>query len=100
MTFGLTPEQLVFIRETIVAPLKAHGADVYVYGSRARGDHRPFSDLDLMVEAPATIAPALSAARERVEKGNFPYKIDLVLLSEFAEAYKPGYLRDRTLFPA
>jgi predicted nucleotidyltransferase len=35
----------------VVKPLLALGAEVFVFGSRARGDSQPFSDLDLMIEA-------------------------------------------------
>lgn len=38
-------------RDAILAAAARHGAyNVRVFGSRARGDHRPDSDLDLLVE--------------------------------------------------
>ncbi|MCC7403061.1 MAG: nucleotidyltransferase domain-containing protein [Bdellovibrionales bacterium] len=77
------------------------GAQIYCYGSRARGDHKPFSDLDLMVEV-NTISPELeskvSEIQEQLTASNFPYKFDLVLSPQFADSYRPGYLRDRVRF--
>lgn len=98
--FGLTEEELGYICNIVVAPVTAQGGKVYCYGSRARGDYHPFSDLDLMVEAPSDIEPLLSGIREQLSIGNFPYKVDLVQLKDFADSYKSGYERDKTPFPA
>lgn len=98
--FGLTAEELHYICNTVVAPVMAQGGVVYCYGSRARGDHHPFSDLDLMVEASSDLELLLAGIREQISNGNFPYKVDLVQLRDFADSYKPGYQRDKTAFPA
>ncbi|MBE9540577.1 MAG: nucleotidyltransferase domain-containing protein [Proteobacteria bacterium] len=37
-------------------PLKNQGANVWIFGSRARGDHQEYSDLDLMVSADIDIS--------------------------------------------
>lgn len=97
MRFGLTREQWDLVNETIVLPLKARGAAVYCYGSRARGDHRPFSDLDLMVESAAVKGLDLPSLSEKIQSSNFPYKVDLVHLNDFADAYRAGYERDKVL---
>ena len=95
MTFGLTTEEYGFIRANVVAPLEAKGAKVFCYGSRARGDQRPFSDLDLMVEADTDLSSLVADLQEMLQNSNFPYKVDLVEYRHFADAYKPGYLKDK-----
>ena len=98
MRFGLTPEQLSFISTKIVQPIRSSGADVYVYGSRARGDHKPFSDLDLMIEGPSH-DQLIHQLQEKLQTSNFPYKVDLVKFEEYADSYKPSYLKDRIRWP-
>ncbi len=99
MRFGLDSKQHRFISETVVEPLSALGAQVYCYGSRARGDHSPFSDLDLMVEAQEEetekLRREISRIEELVENSLFPFKLDLVLLTEFASAYRDSYEKDK-----
>jgi predicted nucleotidyltransferase len=95
MKYGLTAEQVTYLRETVVVPLAAQGAVVYLYGSRARGDHQPFSDIDLMIEGEPIKPAELSRIRESLVEGPLPYKVDLVLISEFADSYRAGYLQDR-----
>jgi predicted nucleotidyltransferase len=98
MKFGLTQDQYDFIKGVVALPLQAKGAAVYCYGSRARGDHRPFSDLDLMVESKSPKELGLEAIRDELRDSSFPFKVDLVHLSEFAESYKPSYKKDRVPF--
>lgn len=98
MKFGLTPEQYRYIFETVVKPLSPLGAKVWCYGSRARGDFKKFSDLDLMIEAPTDLSSTIGAMSETLEKSNFPYKVDLVQLRDFAATYRPGYEKDKLPF--
>ena len=98
MKFGLTPDQYEFIHRTVVIPLAAKGGSVWCYGSRARGDHRPFSDLDLMVDSTTDLSPEVGHIRERLDESNFPFKVDLVQLSEFAKSYRPGFEKDKVQF--
>ena len=96
--FGLTDQQYKLVEKTIVEPWEKKGATIYCYGSRARGDHKEFSDLDLMVESPKDLTTEISRAQENISNSHFPYKVDIVQLSEFAESYKPGYEKDKVLF--
>lgn len=98
MKFGLTTDQYQFVVETVVGPLRKQGAKVYCYGSRARGEQQEFSDLDLMVESPDDLSRQIAVFCEDLTSSNFPYKVDLVEFSQFADTYKPGYFKDRVEF--
>ena len=95
MKFGLSDEQFKFINEHVVSPLKAKGAKVWIYGSRARGDHQPFSDLDLMVESKDDLSSLISQIEEFITNSNFPFKLDLVELRLFAESYRASFDSDK-----
>lgn len=98
MRFGLSADQYAFILEKVVVPLAEKGAKVWCYGSRARGDHHRFSDLDLMVESTQDLTPVLGEINELLENSSFPLKVDLVQLSQFAAAYRPNFEAEKTLF--
>ena len=58
---------------------------VYLFGSRARGDNTPFSDVDIGLLASKDISDKMTILREILEESNFPYKVDLVDLSSNKE---------------
>jgi len=95
MIFGLTPEQYQYIHATVVAPLKNQGATVWIFGSRARGDHKEFSDLDLMVESEKDVSSYIGNIQEILENGNFPYKVEIVQSKDFADSYRESFARDK-----
>jgi predicted nucleotidyltransferase len=97
--FGLTTDEHAFIGSRVVKPLAKNGARVYCFGSRARGTHKQFSDLDLMVEADHDCSALIGELQEQLTESNFPYKVDLVEFQHYAQAYVPGYLLERVLFP-
>lgn len=100
MKYGLTPQQHQFIEMEVIQPLKEYGHTVYIFGSRARGDFKKFSDLDLMIEGAPTkkSQQVVSSLREKLSNSNFPYKVDLVFLNEFAESYRTNYEQERHLW--
>ena len=57
---------------------------IYLFGSRARGDTTPYSDVDVAIDAPAPLHGRLSRIRWELEASNLPFKVDLVDLSEAA----------------
>ncbi len=69
-------------------------AEVWVYGSRAKGTARPSSDLDLVVFA-ATNKPAdIDALREAFEDSDLPFRVDLFVWDEIPESFKPNILNE------
>jgi len=55
---------------------------IYLFGSRARGNATPYSDVDIAIESNYSIKNKLSHARFMIEESLIPYKVDLVDLSK------------------
>ena len=98
MRFGLSDSQCAFIIEHVVEPLERLGARVWCFGSRARGDYRPSSDLDLLVESSEDLRAKLFEISEGLVESNFPYKVDLVEEKNLAKSYRAQVERERVLF--
>jgi predicted nucleotidyltransferase len=93
-TFGLTPAQWSIVDTLIIKPLTERGATLFVFGSRARGDHQPFSDLDILVEGDIG-SSLLSSIAEEIEESNLPIRVDIVLARDLASTYGASVGRDK-----
>ena len=74
---GILPEY----KEKIVRLVEAliPQAQIYLYGSRARGDFQPISDIDLAVDAPYTLKPQqILEVREVLRATLLPYAFDVI----------------------
>ncbi len=73
----LKADQLEIVK-TILAKYIA-GAKVYAFGSRVKGNARPYSDLDLLiVDKTALRLETISALKEAFEESKLPFKVDIV----------------------
>ena len=81
---GLNPLLVLSDKEWSVvdAILRTHlptSVKVHVFGSRARGQAKAWSDLDLVFEAPAPLSLELFATlAEAFEESELPWKVDIV----------------------
>jgi uncharacterized protein len=84
------------VRARIVAILRAHGViRASVFGSFARGEQRPESDLDLLIE-PKTGATLLDLARlELALEDLLGRHVDLITYSELHPALRDQVLREQ-----
>ena len=98
MKFGLTQDQYTYILNEVVLPLENKGAEVWCFGSRARNTHELFSDLDLMVVADISLKTLISNLKEKLTNSNFPFKVDIVEYSDFAESYKQNFAAEKLLY--
>ena len=74
-------------------------ARVWVYGSRARGDHRNESDIDLAVDAPAMPATDFSRLSGQLDDLGLIYRVDLLRLQGVLdEDFRSRIERDRKIF--
>jgi len=55
---------------------------IYLFGSRARGDERIHSDIDIAVESERALSEKLAQIRYTIEESLLPYKVDIVDLSK------------------
>ncbi len=98
-------ESLFGIAPTVVARLRAifdrtPGVEtVWIYGSRARGDHREASDIDLAVDAPEFDREAFSRLWAAVDGERFLYQVDLTHWQTAGnEDFRARIKRDRRVF--
>lgn len=78
--FGLSERTLGLLRGVLG---KHTGIDrAIVYGSRAKGNFRPGSDIDLALDAPALMFSELLQINGELDDLMLPYTIDLSLLKQ------------------
>ena len=77
MTAGLTTAQREALRQAL-APFADRIEQVQLYGSRARGDHRPGSDVDLVIRG-ALNQETLLAIAAAIEASDLSVHADVAL---------------------
>jgi predicted nucleotidyltransferase len=92
--FGLSQPHWELLTKLLLQPIKEAGGRVWIFGSRARGDYRRFSDLDVLIAGPIT-PNRISSIGEQLEESTLPVQVDLVLEPNLADAYRTGVLKER-----
>jgi len=82
--------ELTSIRERILAACPAASL-IVLFGSRARGDARPDSDVDLLVVAPAEVSSTQWAATLRLALWDLDSAVDVVVVSPEAFQTLKGF---------
>ena len=85
--FGLSKEQIDFIKKilfTYIPNVKA-----YVFGSRARGNYKRYSDLDVVLDShsPISIKTWLEI-QEQFSESSLPIKVDLIEMNKLDPSFK------------
>ena len=84
-------------RALICAILRKNLAEkfrVFVFGSRAGGTVKPWSDLDLSIEGPGPLPlSTLATLRDAFDESSLPWKVDLV--DRFTTSEQFGRIIDR-----
>lgn len=74
-------------------------ADVYLFGSWARGTQRNTSDIDVAIESAEPLPRALLASlREALEESTIPNRVDVVDLAETDAVFRDGARREGILW--
>lgn len=81
----LEPEHQALIRQLVNTALP--GAHVAVFGSRATGRARPFSDVDLLITEPSILSwQQRTRLLDAFESSTLPFRVDVVEADRLAPA--------------
>lgn len=85
MKFGLTTAQIKILTDLFDEHLER--GRVIVYGSRAKGNYKPYSDIDLVLQSAVPDDRLLCAKiKGDIDESNFPYLCDLQFYEEIKSA--------------
>ena len=94
MSLSLRPDHERMVRDILSAHLPA-GFAVRVFGSRATGAPKPYSDLDLALEGPDSLTLAMLAdLTEAFSTSDLPFKVDIVDLRSASPTFRAAIERD------
>jgi hypothetical protein len=86
---------VVQARQIVLRALAGLPVRVFLFGSRARGDAHPTSDIDIAVLPREPLpAGALAALRESLDEATIPQTVDLVDLSEVDTEFRERVLAE------
>ena len=72
----------------------------WVFGSRATGHERPYSDLDILISSPTPLDwRARADLQDAFEASNLPFRVDVVEEARLAPAIAPRVLAERQYLP-
>jgi predicted nucleotidyltransferase len=73
---------------------------VWVFGSRATGRARPYSDLDILISSPTPLDwRARADLQDAFEASNLPFRVDVVEEARLAPDLAPRVLAERQNLP-
>ena len=88
-------------KETIIEIISKQltEAKIYLFGSRARKDHLPESDIDIAIDNRNKIDSfLLSLIKEEIEESNIPFTVDVVDLHDISDDFKKQILKDSVIW--
>ncbi len=92
----IAPDHLRIVRDIIGRHVP--NLPVWVFGSRARGGAKPWSDLDLAVITSEPLPLAISAAlAEDFSDSDLPWRVDVVDWATTSDAFRRIIEQDRVL---
>jgi hypothetical protein len=82
-------------RRIVLDELAGQAVRIFLFGSRARGQAAPGSDIDIALLAPTRLPRALiSRLRESLEESTIPLRVDVVDLGAADEAFRQAVLAE------
>lgn len=86
---------LLRLKELVINSLKDREVKIILFGSRARGEGVPSSDVDIGIIPLVELEDKeLAILRERIEDSNIPYKVEIVNFSEVSKDFKKSALKE------
>ena len=80
----LSPDELKILRSIFAGTYQ-----VIIFGSRAKGTHKKFSDIDICLKAPQAIPrKVIALLKARCSESNLPYKVDILDYHDLDESFR------------
>ena len=99
-TFGLKLQEILDIKrlfQNFFGDLS--DAKIYLFGSRATGKNKEFSDIDIAVNSKTKdLSKRISLFNEAWEGSKLPYKIDFTPWKDIYKPYLPQIKKEKTIF--
>ena len=93
-------DEVCAILRSVLTPLSQTPAKAWVFGSRATGRARPYSDLDILISSPAPLDwRARADLQDAFEASNLPFRVDVVEEARLAPTLAPRVLAERQYLP-
>lgn len=99
MKFGLEQRHLDFVIETLNKYIKRNDAKFYIFGSRAKGTYKDYSDIDIAVKVPnyKLSSNVLGKILTELSDSTLPYEVDVIDLNSVDKKFKD--LIEKSLIP-
>ena len=90
MKFGLEQRHLDFIKEVLQKNISDNNAKFYIFGSRAKGTYKDYSDIDIAVKLAdqKLSADILGKLLLEFSDSTLPYEVDVIDLNSIDEKFK------------
>lgn len=83
----LSPEHLEIVKHLLKS--RAGGREVWVYGSRVKGNARKYSDLDLVIKGNRRIQQSvLLELKDAFEESDLPFCVDVLDWNRISDEFK------------
>lgn len=86
--FGLEDRYLDFIKKTLKKYISDKNAKFYIFGSRANGKYKEYSDVDIAIDSDDLTAEIKLKIEAEFQNSIFPYEVDIVDLNNIKEIFK------------
>ena len=88
--FGLSKEQINFILEILKKNIPDKKAKFYIFGSRAKGNYKKYSDIDIAIDLNGEKIPSAILAEILInfEDSTLPFEVDVVDINSIDEKFK------------
>ena len=90
MKFGLEQRHLDFLKEILQKNISDNNAKFYIFGSRAKGTYKDYSDVDIAVKLPnkKLSTDILGKILLEFSDSTLPYEVDVIDLNSIDEKFK------------
>ena len=87
------------LKEIVLDSLKTEDVKIFIFGSRARNDNSPASDVDIGLIPKNSLDPIkLSMLKEKIGDSNIPYKVEIVNFNDVSEEFKKEAMKNTEIW--